>query len=64
VPVAGTLLRVAIMAIGAATIAAAAEPSPRAAFQVMAIAMLAYGITIAGGLALGPWRKPRQGPPA
>jgi putative MATE family efflux protein len=61
VPVAGTLLRVAIMAIGAAVVGAAAEPSPRAAFGVMAFAMVAYGVTISGGLALGPWRSRRSG---
>lgn len=61
VPVAGTLLRVAIMAVGAFVVASAAEPSPRTAFAVMAAAMLAYGITIAGGLALGPWRRPSSG---
>lgn len=57
VPVAGTLLRVAIMAIGAIVIGSTAEPTPLAAFAVMAVAMVAYGITIAGGLALGPWRR-------
>ncbi|MFA7503677.1 MAG: MATE family efflux transporter [Burkholderiaceae bacterium] len=62
VPVAGTLLRVAIMAIGAILIGSMADPSPRAAFATMAVAMVVYGITIAGGLALGPWR--RRQPPA
>jgi len=52
---------VAIMAVGAFVVASAAEPSPRTAFAVMAAAMLAYGITIAGGLALGPWRRPSSG---
>jgi len=61
VPVAGTLLRVAIMAAGAFVIGSAAEVVPRTAFLVMAVATITYGVTIAGGLALGPWRLRASG---
>jgi putative MATE family efflux protein len=57
VPLAGTILRLAIVAIGSAVIGAAAEPDPQAAFAVIATAMVLYGSTIAIGLRVGPWRK-------
>ena len=62
VPVAGTSLRVVIVAIGAAVIGSADVLEPRTAFALMAAAMVVYGTSIAGGLALGPWRRRRSGP--
>lgn len=56
-PVAGALLRLAVVAGGFTLLDRQDQLTPDAALWVVAAAMIAYGTSVALGLRLGPWRK-------
>jgi len=60
IPVLGTYLRFAVVAVGSFALIKSGNDTPENILLVIVAALVAYGIFIVIGLRVGPWRPERR----